>query len=105
MRITGSFMSLSALLAASSALANPLICTNNDLSRRIEVVYAVPGQALPCEVIYDKSAEGTIESLWQADFDPGYCEARAAGLAEKLSNTGWDCTSSANPDEPTPAEG
>lgn len=95
-------MGLSALLA-STALANPLICTKGDLSRRIEVVYAESGQALPCEVIYDKSAEGTIESLWQADFDAGFCEARAAGLAEKLTNRGWQCT--ANSDDPMPAEG
>lgn len=75
--------------------ANPLLCTYGDLSRRIEVVYPDPGAPLPCEVIYDKSGEGRIETLWRADNEAGYCEARAAGLAEKLAGMGWSCTAQA----------
>ena len=78
------------------ALANPISCTYGDLSRKIEVVYSDPGQSVPCEVIYDKSAEGTIETLWRANNEAGYCEARAAGLADKLSGMGWQCTSDAD---------
>ena len=77
------------------ALANPLICTYGDLTRRIEVVYVDPGAPVPCEVIYDKSAEGSIETLWRANNEAGYCEDRAAALAEKLSGMGWHCSADA----------
>lgn len=83
---------LTACLVAAPVQANPLICTSGELSRKIEVVHAAPGQAVPCEVIYDKSSEGSIETLWQAQNEAGYCEARAAGLAEKLTGMGWQCS-------------
>ncbi|TNF88514.1 MAG: hypothetical protein EP301_04760 [Gammaproteobacteria bacterium] len=76
---------------AGQAMANPVACTYGDLSRKIEVVYSNPGQPVPCEVIYDKSAEGTIETLWRASNEAGYCEAQAAELADKLSGMGWQC--------------
>lgn len=76
---------------AGQALANPVTCTYGDLSRKIEVVYSDPGQPVPCEVIYDKSAEGSIETLWQANNEAGYCEAQAAALRDKLSGVGWQC--------------
>lgn len=74
------------------AAANPIACANGELSRTIEVVYSDPGQAVPCEVIYNKSAEGSIETLWQANNESGYCEARAAELIEKLKSLGWECS-------------
>ena len=76
---------------AGQALANPVTCTYGDLSRKIEVVYSDPGQPVPCEVIYDKSAEGTIETLWRANNETGYCESQAARLADRLSGVGWQC--------------
>ena len=76
---------------AGQVMANPVTCTYGDLSRKIEVVYSDPGQPVPCEVIYDKSAEGTIETLWRASNEAGYCEAQAAGLADTLSGMGWQC--------------
>jgi hypothetical protein len=78
-------------ILSGQALADPITCSYGDLSRKIEVVYSNPGQSVPCEVIYDKSAEGTIETLWRADDEAGYCEAQAAGLVEKLTSTGWQC--------------
>lgn len=83
-------------LAVSGATsANPVTCEQGGLTRKIEVVYANPGQAVPCEVIYDKSAEGSIETVWRANFEAGYCEARAQSLVEKLSGLGWICGSTA----------
>ena len=79
------------LLFAGTAAANPVSCTNGGLSRSVEVVYSDPGQAVPCEVIYNKSGEGSIETLWRANTEAGYCEARAAELIEKLEGLGWDC--------------
>jgi hypothetical protein len=80
-----------AAVMAGPAPANPINCTYGDLTRKIEVVYLEPGHAVPCEVIYDKSAEGSIETLWRASSEAGYCEAKAAGLAEKLGTSGWQC--------------
>ena len=79
------------LFCAAAASANPVSCTNGGLSRSVEVVYSDPGQAVPCEVIYNKSGEGSIETLWRANTEAGYCEARAAELIEKLEGLGWDC--------------
>ena len=76
---------------AGTALANPVTCRYGELSRKIEVVYSNPGQPVPCEVIYDKTAEGTIETLWRANNEAGYCEAQAAGLIEELQGMGWRC--------------
>jgi hypothetical protein len=90
--------------ASAPALANPLTCTLGDLARRIEVVYSDPGQPVPCEVIYDKSGEGSFETLWRAYNQAGYCEDRAAELAEKLTRLGWSCSSDRARDlDPDPA--
>jgi hypothetical protein len=53
-------------------------------------------------VIYEKSVEGTIETLWRANNEAGYCESQAEGLVAKLSDLGWSCESDeaeAAPDE------
>jgi len=86
---------LIALLGAASlagpVLANPTQCSYGQLTRSIEVVYAHPGQAVPCEVIYNKSMESSVETLWRADSEAGYCEARAQALIDKLAGFGWRC--------------
>ena len=82
---------------AGQALANPVGCTYGELERTVEVVYSNPGQPVPCEVIYNKSAEGTIQTLWRANSEAGYCEAQAAGLVDKLEAMGWDCSRAAAP--------
>lgn len=85
-------LTLFSLLAFSASVsANPVRCEQGELERGIEVVYAEPGQPLPCEVIYDKSAEGSMESLWRADHEAGFCEARAQSLISKLESLGWIC--------------
>lgn len=73
-----------------------MTCEQGGLIRKIEVVYVNPGQAVPCEVIYDKSGEGAIETVWRANFEAGYCEARAMELIETLSSRGWLCASTAS---------
>ena len=85
------FTALLAMTIGSPALANPVSCENGELRRRVEVVYSDPGQAVPCEVIYDKSDEGSIEALWRANNSAGYCEVKAEGLIEKLRSMGWRC--------------
>jgi hypothetical protein len=85
------FFAASLLLLPVAAVANPVTCEYGELSRTIEVVYSAPGQPVPCEVIYDKSAEGSMASLWRANVEAGYCEARAAELIAKLEGFGWRC--------------
>ena len=77
---------------ADIAAANPISCTQGELNRTVEIVYAEPGQPVPCEVIYAKPAAGTIELLWQAMNEAGYCEQQAADLIEKLEGSGWHCS-------------
>ena len=86
---------LAGLLAASAAFANPTVCTNSGLTRTVEVVYEMEGQDTPCEVIYNKQTEGTQSSLWRANNEAGYCEARAAEFIDKLEGWGWDCNAEA----------
>ena len=66
------------------------ICLNAGVERTISVVYDIPGQVVPCEVTYDKG-EG-IESLWRANNEAGYCEAKAAEFVAKQQDWGWSCS-------------
>lgn len=91
------------LTFAATAAANPVVCTFGDLERTIEVVYSDPGQPVPCEVIYDKSGEGSIETLWRANAEANYCEAQAAGLIERLTGFGWSCETPTTDPGPTEA--
>jgi len=88
-------IALAALISAA-AWGKSTECTNAGLTRSIEVVYSDPGHAIPCEVIYDKSAEGAGQhSLWRADNQAGYCEDQAAAFVDKLRGLGWTCGVSA----------
>ena len=86
-------------LAAVAALLFPLqaaaqdatACTAGELERTVEVVYENPGEPVPCEVRYTKS-DGVARSLWRAEREGGYCEQQAAGLVQKLSDSGWTCS-------------
>jgi len=74
------------------ASAAPTECTFGGLTRTIEVVYAEPGQATPCEVLYHKPSEGGARaSLWRAQSEAGYCEARANEFIKNLQAQGWTC--------------
>lgn len=80
------------LLAQVSVVADEYICTSNDIVRSISVEYEHKGWKVPCKVRYDKPAEGgTTDYPWSASATPGYCEDRAAFLAGKLENWGWQC--------------
>lgn len=87
------------MLAASSLFADPTECRLGDLTRSVEVVYSSPGQAVPCEVLYRKATEGTLETLWRAANETGYCEARADEFLTKLESWGWTCEAAAEPSD------
>ena len=79
-------------------------CTQGALTRTVSVVYADPGQPVPCEVLYEKPSEQQTMTLWRADNEAGYCEDRAREFVQKLNSLGWDCTESAAVAEPEPVE-
>jgi len=87
---------------SGAVTANPTSCTQGNLTRTVEIVYAEPGQPVPCEVIYAKPAARTIEMLWQAMNEAGYCEQQATGLIEKLERTGWRCSAQTDEAQPEP---
>ena len=89
-------------MGGAGALAAPMVCTQGDMTRSIEVVYSDPGQAVPCEVLYDKPGEGIQSTPWRATNESGYCEAKAAELAAKLQAMGWTCASKATPASAAP---
>ncbi len=86
----------------SFAASPGYLCHHGDQSREILVEYDVPGQRVPCGVLYRK-ATGEQE-LWRANDEEGYCEARAREFASKQEAWGWQC-SELNPSssEPEPA--
>ena len=83
------------LVSALPAHANPTRCQIGELTRTVEVVYSNPGQPVPCEVLYNKSDEGTLQTLWRAFNEAGYCEEQAEGLIDKLESLGWACEAAA----------
>ncbi len=66
------------------------LCHHGEQSREILVQYDVPGQSVPCGVLYRK-ASGEQE-LWRANDEEGYCEARAREFAAKQESWGWQCS-------------
>ena len=92
-------------LGSAQALAAPVVCTQHDMTRSIEVVYSDPGQAVPCEVLYDKPTDGTQSTPWRATNESGYCEAKAAQLVVKLEELGWTCANTSAPAQVAPESG
>ena len=92
------------LISAGAVMAEATSCRLGELTRSIEVVYSAPGQATPCEVLYRKAAEGTVETLWRAANEAGYCEARAREFAARLERLGWACARESAPVDSADAE-
>ncbi|MBO6555621.1 MAG: hypothetical protein JJ934_11310 [Pseudomonadales bacterium] len=83
---------LALLTMSLHTVADEYVCTSEGIVRSISVEYEHKGWKVPCKVRYDKPAEGgTSEYPWSAKATPGYCEDRAAFLAGKLENWGWQC--------------
>jgi len=87
-------LSLAVVLGSITLPAWPtaMVCTHDQLTRRIEVVYTDPELALPCEVLYDKQNEGAHSTLWRAENNQGYCEEKARQLVQKHLSWGWLCS-------------
>jgi hypothetical protein len=79
---------------AAEVSADSWICRKGELTREVVVFYPKAPSRLPCEVYYSKPKENVLpRSLWEATNTHGYCERKAAGLVEKLSSSGWHCSS------------
>ena len=79
------------LITTAAASYGDTTCKQGDITRTVAVVYSEPGQAVPCEVIYNKPTEGGQQVLWRAFNEAGYCEARAEAFVEKLGSMGFAC--------------
>lgn len=75
-----------------TANAKSWVCESGELIREIAIKRET-ANAAPCSVIYDKEIEGQgSQTLWSAQHDGAYCDAKADALAEKLTGFGWTCT-------------
>jgi hypothetical protein len=82
---------ITSALACTTAVAEPTECRHGELIRTVDVIYQNPGQATPCEVLYDKPTESERATPWSAVNEAGYCEAKASELVERLNALGWTC--------------
>lgn len=75
------------------ALIEKTACTRNGVTRKVQIEYANAISKVGCEVYYDKKNEGAwhLKKLWQAEYESGYCETKAAGLINRLEGWGWEC--------------
>ena len=69
--------------------SNVTTCTSGSDERKIEIIYETAGSKVPCKVEYTKA--GATNTLWTAANEEGYCESKAAALAEKLGGAGFTC--------------
>lgn len=82
---------LSLLAIAFTSSASEYVCTHGTSTRTISVDYQADPEPVPCRVKYDKSEEGGVQYPWNAKNQAGFCEQKAAELAERLRSYGWDC--------------
>lgn len=79
-------------LSGLSWASNKTICKNGSVERHIEVVATDAEKGAPCEVQYTR--DGETKTLWTAQNDANFCKEKAAGLAQKLKDSGWNCDGS-----------
>jgi hypothetical protein len=97
MKITLSFLFVALFVSPFSAFAGEdFVCDNNGEKRIIKIAYQSEQQPVPCEVRYDKG-QGE-ETLWSAQSEVGFCEARADEFIQKQESWGWSCEKFQQPD-------
>ncbi|MBI2601510.1 MAG: hypothetical protein HYW48_00490 [Deltaproteobacteria bacterium] len=64
-------------------------CKGADYTRTVEVQYPQMTD-VPCQVMYERDAAGPQKTYW-ANGEAGYCEQKAQGLVDKLSQSGYQC--------------
>ena len=90
MKFTLSILFVVFISASFAAMAGEdYVCDNNGEKRIITIAYQSEQDAVPCEVRYDKG-EG-VQTLWSAQSEVGFCEAKANEFIEKQESWGWSC--------------
>ena len=83
-------LSIALSMLAGHALADETyVCTYGQEERVITVVYQDQEMKIPCEVRYQKG--DSTATLWTAENEVGYCEAKAQELVQKQRDWGWLC--------------
>lgn len=88
-KVTGVFSALLLLLSPPVVAQERYVCRLGNSERVIEVIQVNPPAGLPCEVQYTKPSGS--QTLWQSQYEAGFCEARAREFAEKQAGWGWNC--------------
>ena len=88
---------LAMAFSAISWADESFVCTNGESQRIVEIVY-MSDQQVPCEVRYTKG--DTVQTLWVAENQIGYCEEKAAAFIEKQEGWGWTCEGSPTSGDP-----
>ena len=94
-----SFISNTTVLAGAALFAcqtwATTVCELDGITRSVSIMYSEPGQPTPCEVLYEKNNENQTMTLWRAQNEANYCEARAAEFVQKLVDLNWACSAEA----------
>lgn len=90
------FISNTTVLACAALFAcqtwATTVCELDGITRSVSILYNEPGQPTPCEVLYKKNNENQTMTLWRAQNEADYCEARAAEFVQKLVDLNWACS-------------
>lgn len=78
------------ITSLTAAASEDYVCDNNGVKRIVSIVYQNEEAPVPCEVRYDKG-EG-MQTLWTAESETGYCEARADEFLGKQESWGFKCS-------------
>jgi hypothetical protein len=90
MKVTLSILFVALFSASFTVSASEdFVCDNNGEKRVIKIAYQYDLQPVPCEVKYDKG-QGE-QTLWSAQSEVGYCEAKADEFIQKQESWGWSC--------------
>ncbi|MDW3094594.1 MAG: hypothetical protein R8G33_02855 [Gammaproteobacteria bacterium] len=103
MKIILSFLFVALFVSSFAVLAGEdFVCDNNGEKRIIKISYQNDQQPVPCEVKYDKG-QGE-ETLWSAQSEVGFCEAKADEFIQKQESWGWSCEKFQAPVDEVPLE-
>ena len=75
---------------AQDSKVNRTICERGDRQQFIDVVFET-GKTLPCELRVTRSKLSKPRSMWRANNEEGFCEVKAIGMVQRLTDAGWDC--------------
>ena len=91
MRSSIALVSLVSLFASSVSFAEPVYqCDSASETRTVAIVYENTEASVPCRVDYTKN--DSVQTLWRAENEAGYCEDKAQAFLDKLVGWGFSCS-------------